>query len=468
MHIPRIMIAAASSGSGKTVITCALMEAFRQSNLNIKAYKCGPDYIDPMFHREVLGVPSENLDLFFSDQKELEKHFIRHAAGTGLAVAEGVMGYYDGMTLSSDRASSYEVALTLGFPTILVVPCKGMSLSVMPLILGMIRFRKDSGIRGIILNRIREPLYAKMKQMIETELKAQGYEIPVVGYVPEAGVFQLDSRHLGLVLPQETDGLKEQLRRTGEILKETIDLSAILEIADSAPDFADPKDEGVSAALRQESSVRLAVAQDEAFCFYYEDNLEMLESFGCEIVPFSPLHDRKLPEDVQGLWLGGGYPEVYAKELSGNTDMTGSICREIERGLPCIAECGGFLYLHRELEGTDGTSYPMAAVFEEKAYRTERLRRFGYITLHANADGGFLQEGEEIRGHEFHYWDSENNGTDCMALKPDGKRSWECIHMTETLFAGFPHLYLPSDPAFVRRFLEKCRAYMPKREENKF
>lgn len=492
MRVPRLLFAAAASGSGKTTITCGIMAALRQRKLRVAACKCGPDYIDPMFHREVLGVPSENLDLFFCAPETLKSLFLRHAEAAEITVAEGVMGYYDGMSLGSEAASSYEVAKTLGFPVILVVPCKGMALSVVPTILGMLEFRKDSHIRGILLNRISGMLYPRMKQMIEDELQKRGYSIPVVGYVPEQELFHLGSRHLGLVLPEEIENLRERMNRAGEELSGTVNLELLLEIAREAPKISGemqetkreaseikrkapgtaenaPEPAGnapeisgeMPEAKREvpEAGVRIAVARDEAFCFYYQDNLDLLRRLGCELVPFSPLRDACLPEGIHGLILGGGYPELYAKQLSENRSMCRAVRREIQNGLPCIAECGGFLYLHKELEGADGAEYEMAGVISGKAFRTGRLGRFGYIRLRAKEDSRYLQKGEELRGHEFHYWDSTANGGDCLAVKPEGTRSWDCVHMEEGLFAGFPHIHFYSNPGFAERFVSTCRKY---------
>lgn len=453
MKIPRIMIAAPASGSGKTTITCGIMEALKQKKQNIVACKCGPDYIDPMFHREVFGIPSENLDLFFCEQDILKHLFMRHATSADLTVVEGVMGYYDGLSLDADTASSYDVADKLDIPVILVVPCKGMALSVIPLILGMLEFRKDSHIRGILLNRISGMLYPRMKKMIEDELAERGYSIPVIGYVPEHELFSLESRHLGLVMPEEVEGLRQRLHKAGELLSETVDFDLLLEIAENAPEL-----EGQISEQRSVSEkVKIAVARDEAFCFYYQDNLELLKQLGCELLFFSPLHEEKVPDDAQGMLLGGGYPELYAKQLAANRKMCDSVKGKIQSGLPCIAECGGFLYLHEMLEGKDGNSYPMAGVIAGNAFRTDRLGRFGYLSLHAKADGAFLRKGEVLRGHEFHYWDSTENGTDCLAVKPQGKRSWKCVHMEGALFAGFPHIHFYSNPVFAKRFVRACR-----------
>lgn len=450
MREAAFMIAASGSGSGKTVISCALLSALRQRGLKAAACKCGPDYIDPMFHREVLGIESENLDLYFCEGALLRELFDAHTQEAQVAVIEGVMGYYDGMELSSERASSYDVARTLDVPVILAVPCKGMALSVVAAILGMVEFKEDSNVRGILLNRISGSLYPRMKAMIEAELAKRGRSIPVVGYVPEDEAFSLESRHLGLVTPQELDHIKDQLQKAGQIISETVDLDLLLEIG---------RKRAPHVCLKEALSgkIKVAVARDEAFCFYYKDNLDLLEKLGCQLISFSPLHDKKLPEGVQGIILGGGYPELYAQTLSENIQMRKAVQEAVAGGMPCLAECGGFMYLHEEMEAEDGRAYPMAGVIEGKTMRTPKLVRFGYIKVHPRKEGGLLEAGETLKGHEFHYWDSTDNGTDCQAVKPDGKRSFECIHMKGSLFAGFPHVYYYSNPAFARRFVQRCR-----------
>lgn len=470
MVSPRFMIASLSSGSGKTVISSGLMSALSGRGLKVAACKCGPDYIDTMFHREVTGEESENLDLFFLDRDMLKKLFLRHAGKADVTVIEGVMGYYDGMALDSDTASSYDVARTLDVPVILTVPCKGMALSVSSVLLGALTFRKESNIRGILLNRISEMLYPRMKQMIESELSKRGFLIPVVGYVPEDDVFRLKSRHLGLVLPEEAGLIRRQFKEAGKILEETVDLDLLLEIskdmertgcmAEAGCTGGQPDKERRQGAGRQ--AVRIALARDEAFCFYYKDNLELLEDSGCELVPFSPLHDAKLPEGISGLILGGGYPELYAGELSQNETMCRDIRHMVEAGLPCLAECGGFMYLHKEMKGADGTAYPMAGVVHGKVYWTPRLVRFGYIELSVLGEGKLLKAGETIRGHEFHYFDSTDNGTGCMAVKPGRQRAWECMHTKGNLFAGFPHIHYCSNPSFAHRFIHCCTEWTRK------
>lgn len=452
MRIPSFMVAAASSGSGKTVISCGLMSAFKQRGLKVSACKCGPDYIDPMFHQEVLGVESENLDLFFCQPKVCNSLFQEHTKGADITVVEGVMGFYDGMALDSDCASSFDVARTLQTPVVLVVPCKGMALSVLAVIQGIVGFRKDNQIRGILLNRVSLMTYPKMKQMIENGLQDAGYQIPVLGYVPENPVFGLESRHLGLITPQEIDCIKERLTEAGKMLSETVELDRLLELASTyAPEIPEATE-----SVKQGNAIRIAIAKDEAFCFYYKDNLEFLKKRGCVLVEFSPLKDACLPKDVQGVIFGGGYPELYTEQLENNESMRNSVKQAIQVGLPCLAECGGFMYLHEEMEDKEGNVRQMAGVIKGKSVYARRLVRFGYIEVEALTDGVFLKKGEKVKGHEFHYWDSTDNGTDCVAVKPDKKRSWECMHMKENLFAGYPHIHFYSNPVFASRFVEVC------------
>ncbi len=465
MKIPRILISAPSSGSGKTVISCAIMQALTMKGYRVAACKCGPDYIDPMFHREVLGVDSENLDLFFTEGEDLQEVFARHAGNKDIAVVEGVMGFYDGMALDSWRASSYDVARTLQAPVILVLSARGMALSAAAVIEGIARFRKDSNIRGILLNRITAGIYPRMKDMLEKELAKRGLSIPVLGYVPEDEAFSLESRHLGLVTPAELKGLKEEMARAGELLLETIDLEKLCAVAAQAPEIPvpgkfsqAPEIPALEKSLQapEISAPLVAVARDEAFCFYYKENLRLLEELGCELRYFSPLHDRELPTNIQGMILGGGYPELYARVLSENVSMRRSVKEAVQSGIPCLAECGGFLYLQEELKDREDRAWRMAGVIKGSAASKRRLVRFGYVKIEGKKDGLYLKKDENIRGHEFHYWDSTDNGADCVAVKPDGRRSWECIHMEGRLFAGFPHLYLPSNRKFAERFVEQC------------
>lgn len=449
MKLPRIMLAAPASGSGKTLITCGILSALVKRGYRTASFKCGPDYIDPMFHSRVIGTRSGNLDTFFTEASVTRYLFGKAAREAEISVVEGVMGYYDGLAGISAKASSADVARTLDIPVVLIVNCRGLSVSLLPLLQGFLEFKKPSRIQGIILNQVSEGMYPDLKRMVE-----ERFPLKVLGYVPRLTDWTLESRHLGLVLPGEIEELQEKLHKLAERLEETLDLDAFLAMAVAAPEFDYEAPE--IPVLKNPGSVSVAVAEDEAFCFTYRDNLQLLEEMGARLVKFSPLHDRELPGGIQGLILSGGYPELHAKALSENISMRTSVCRAIRGGLPCIAECGGFLYLHKSLEGADGKEYPLAAVLDARAYRREKLTRFGYVTLEALENQMLLETGMEIRGHEFHYWESESCGGSMRAKKPLRKRNWECVHGSGSLYAGFPHLFFYSNPIAAWNFLRKC------------
>ncbi len=452
---PRLMLAAPKSGSGKTMMTCGLLTAFLRRNLSCRSFKCGPDYIDPMFHKYVLGIDGGNLDTFFLEKEKVRNIFANGAKEAGISVIEGVMGYYDGVGGNSIWASSYEVACGVEAPVVLVLDCKGASLSMAAVVKGFLEYKKDSHICGVILNRTSKVMAERLKPAIED------LGIRVYGYLPECEEGCLESRHLGLVLPEEAKGLKEQLDRLALKLEDTLDLDGLIELAEGAgtlPLIQEGTNESISKSVGR-IRVPVGIAKDEAFCFYYQENIKLLEEMGAELIPFSPIHDKSLPKGICGLLLGGGYPELYAGELSGNQSMLREIQRASESSMPILAECGGFMYLHQEMETRDHQVYPMAGVIHGKVFPTERLMRFGYIEAFSKENTGFIKTGESIRGHEFHYWDSTDNGNHMEAKKPGQKKSWDCIHAGRNLLAGFPHFYYPSNPVLPGRFVEACEEF---------
>lgn len=441
------MIAAPKSGSGKTTITCALLQILKERGENVSSCKCGPDYIDPMFHRQVLGVPARNLDTFFTGEAQTRKLFLRDRSDGELVVMEGVMGLYDGLGGIREEGSSYHLAKVTQTPIILVVDAKGMGKSVIPLIAGFLAYDEAHLIKGVILNRMSAAYYEILKPIAEQELG-----ITVLGFFPENKTLQIASRHLGLLLPNELEDLRGQIQIAAQKLKETVDILGLLQIAENLEPLAADTCEREKQPVEK---TRIAVARDEAFCFYYEENLRMLAQAGAELVFFSPIHDTALPEDIHGLLLGGGYPEIYAKQLSENVSMRTAVREAVLSGIPTVAECGGFLYLHTMLTDREGRSYPMAGVLSGKCFDTGKLVRFGYIELEEKS-GHFLPQGSRIRGHEFHYYDSEDNGADCTAYKPTTGRNYACIHAGENHWYGFSHLYYPSCPEFAEKFVEKA------------
>ena len=457
MKIPRILLAAGSSGSGKTLITCGLLEALVERGLKTTSFKCGPDYIDPMFHSRVIGTKSRNLDTFFTGSEVTKYLLTRNARDCEIAVMEGVMGFYDGVAGTTTTASAYDLAKVNDTPVILIANSRGMSVSLAAYVKGFLEYKKDSHIKGVIFNQMSPMLYPRMKKLLEEELG-----VAVLGYVPKVEDCVIESRHLGLVLPDEIPELKDRLHKLAGVLEETLDIDRILELAGEAPDLLDAKPESVT-DFRLSEPVRIGVAEDEAFCFFYADNFRLLGEMGAEIVPFSPMEDKQLPDDLDGLLLYGGYPELNGKKLEQNTTMKDMIREKLKAGMPCMAECGGFMYLHEEMEGMDGNFYQMAGVIPGKAYRTPKLSRFGYVTLTQKKPALGMEDFGEIPAHEFHYFDSENCGGDFHAAKPESKRGWDCIHGTDTMLAGFPHLYYYGNPEVPKAFLKKCLAYKKQR-----
>ena len=451
----KVMITAASSNSGKTAVTCGLLSLLKRKGLDPCAFKCGPDYIDPMFHRSVLGISSNNLDVFLAGEEGVRDSFARNSKGHGAAVCEGVMGFYDGVRRGADGdfASAYHVARLLEIPAVLVVRPKGAALTLAAVIKGVAAFREDSRICGVIFNDCSEMYYRMYGPAIE---EASG--IPVLGYVPHMEEADFESRHLGLMTAEEIDDLAGRIDRIGQKMEETIDLERLFDVAGAAPSDVESADSKTDAYIESadRDSIRIAVARDEAFNFIYAETITAIEAAGAEVVYFSPVHDAELPEDVRGLYLPGGYPELYGKQLSENLSMRASIRNAVETGLPTIAECGGFLYLSANLEDEDGQAWPMTGVFSGHGSNAGKLVRFGYGYISAEEDNLLLRAGEQVPVHEFHYWDTTADGSDMTLTKLSTGAKWQFGYASETLYAGFPHLYLAGGN-LAGRFVEACR-----------
>ena len=443
----QFLLAAPRSGSGKTTMTCALLMALKRRGCAPCAFKRGPDYIDPMFHRAVLGVESRNLDLFFSAPETVRTLYARGAAGHGAAVCEGAMGFYDGLGGVSDRASAWHLADTLGLPVLLVVEPKGQSLTLAAELKGLDSFRTPSHIAGILLNNCTARMHALLAPMLEEETG-----LPVLGFLPKLPEAVIGSRHLGLYTAAEVENLQQKLALLADAAEEHIDWPRLLALCEKEPPALPARAETPPAR------VRIAVAQDEAFCFTYAETLEAFRDAGAEVVFFSPLRDTALPENIGGLYLPGGYPELHARELSENTSLLREIKRKIESGLPTAAECGGFLYLGQSLTDAEGQSWPMVGVLPGEAKDAGRLVRFGYAELSADSDSMLFRAGESFPIHEFHHWDSTANGAALAAKKPVGGAEWRCGSVNEHFYAGFPHLYWAGTP-LPQRFAAAAENY---------
>ena len=465
--LPRVMIAAEKSGQGKTLLTCVLLSLLMDMGVEAQGFKCGPDYIDPMYHCYVTGRPSCNLDSFLAGERNLTGILGRHGEApadcgrvcTRVALLEGVMGYYDGISGLTVRASSYETARLTDTPVILVVDAAGRSLSVLAALKGFLTYQEDSRIRGVIFNRLSPMLYPGLKD--ETE---RLFDVRVIGYVPKMKEFSLECRHLGLVTPEELPGLREEIVKLADRLRPGLDLEALLSLAREAGllSWEEPSAYLEHAEERNRQQPVIAVARDEAFCFYYEDNLRALTQAGAHLVFFSPLWDSALPAGTDGLYLGGGYPELHAEKLYENQEMRGKIRLALQKGLPCIAECGGYLYLKEWLADTKGRQWPMAGVLPGGSADSGRLSHFGYGLMTLESAGLLGDRGDCFPVHEFHHWETGTEGRAFSINKPGRASGRKCGYMTDTLYAGFPHLYFYGSD-IAQRFVEKAAGQHTKR-----
>ena len=461
----RLMIAGMASGCGKTTIVCGILAALKAKGLRVGSFKCGPDYIDPMFHRSVLGIPSYNLDPWFYNKDELCGFAAIMSKNTDISVMEGVMGYYDGIGFSS-LCSSYQVAKDTMTPVVIIVDAAGMGSSSIAVLEGFLNYKpkgfpdseqKDSFIRGVIFNRMSKSLYQ------EAEKATRSLGIIPLGYLPRNPDISINSRHLGLMIPDDSPSehaeLAGKIRTLHELIVHTVDIDGLFDLASMAAPLTNHI-KGLSSGCKTGiEKPRIAVAKDPAFCFFYPQDALILEELGCELVYFSPLRGDTIPKDVCGLILPGGYPEVYAKSLSSNTEFLCQLNEAISHGLPTIAECGGFMVLHDEIEALDGSLYPMAGVIHGVCKRGDRLKHFGYVTIRPEAEGLLSAKGDVLKGHEFHYWDSTASGASFTATKASNSASWKTGYSMPNLYAGFPHIPLSANKEAAKRFVRAAAAF---------
>ena len=441
----RILIGGTHSGCGKTTVTCAVLAALKARGLTVSSFKCGPDYIDPMFHSSIIGADAHNLDSFFCDDNCIRQLLWENGKNADISVIEGVMGYYDG---ADGRGSAHSVAAITDTASVIVLDCKGSGESIGAVMKGFLTYKPSNNIAGFIFNRLPARL-VPMAERLCTEIGTEYF-----GCMPPKSP-SIENRRLGLVTAVEIADLREKTAELGRLAEENIRLDRMIEVSERCfPEFTEQKLHRICA----DNSPKIAVAADRAFCFTYSENISLLKRLGCAVEYFSPLEDEKLPDNCRGLILSGGYPELHAERLAANSSMRECIKTAINRGLPTIAECGGFMYLHDSIRTSDGTEYPMAGVIGGTAFETDRLQRFGYVTMTAERDCLLCCKGESFPAHEFHYWDSTDCGADFTAAKSDG-RSWKCVHATSALYAGFPHLYFYSDVRLAERFAAACDAY---------
>ncbi|GAC90154.1 cobyrinic acid a,c-diamide synthase [Anoxybacillus flavithermus NBRC 109594] len=445
--VKRIVVAGTGSGVGKTTITLGLMSAFKQKGYVVQGFKCGPDYIDPTYHTAVTGRRSRNLDSWMGNEDIVRYVCKKGSEGAHLSIIEGVMGLFDGKRATTDEGSTAEISIITESPVLLVVDCSGMARSAAAVVRGFQLFHKDVRIVGVIANRVgSEGHFRLVKEAIE-----QQCGIPVVGYLQKTNDLTIPERHLGLVPSVERGELQPFFDRLGERITQTFDLDMIWELAEATELQSKPL-----FTLKQTYDVRIAVAKDAAFHFYYEENLEMLQAYGAELVYFSPLAGECVPHDVHGLYIGGGFPEEFAAELAQHEQVKQSVAEAIQRGLPTLAECGGFMYLTEGIETTDGQYYEMVGVIPGHVRMQRALVALGYREMTGMA-GNFLFEQDKAKGHEFHYSTFIRRQEEKFAYEAKGLRGCKRDgYMDKRLVAGYVHFYFLSNPLLVERWLKAC------------
>ena len=448
--VARVVVAAPSSGSGKTSVATGLLAALRARGLTVSPHKVGPDYIDPGYHALAAGRPGRNLDPWLVGEELVAPLFL-HGATTprpaDVAVVEGVMGLFDGSTEHPGFASTAHVARLLAAPVVLVVDATGMGRSVAALVHGFATFDPSVRIGGVVLNRVGTARH----EAILTDA-VQGAGLPVLGDIPRRPDVVTPSRHLGLVPAVERSAQAEAtVAALGELVAESVDLDAVLALAASAPDLATEAELPSLVPAAGTPRVRVAIAGGAAFTFGYAEQRELLAAAGAEVVPFDPLLDEKLPDEVDGIVIGGGFPETYADELSANTSMRESIAAAARRELPIAAECGGLLYLANSLDRR-----PMCGVLDVDAHMTPKLT-LGYREAVAVSDSPLLPAGTRVRGHEFHRTacTPATGAVPAWHWRRDGNRVSEGF-VAGPVHASYLHLHWAGIPGIAERFVAQC------------
>ncbi|WP_299088412.1 cobyrinate a,c-diamide synthase [uncultured Metabacillus sp.] len=451
MTAQRLVIAGVSSGVGKTTITIGLMAALKQRGLTVQGFKCGPDYIDTSFHTAVTGRPSRNLDSWMFSKDVLKEVYVNGSDGADISVIEGVMGFYDGKSALSNQGSTAEISMLLDCPTILIIDCSKMARSASAIVKGYQLLEPDVNIVGVIANKVGSMGHFQIiKEAVEQEC-----DIPVCGYLLANTSIQMPERHLGLVPSIERGDLTSLFDQLAKLVEGTIDLDQLIDLSKQKPLQKNPAKSIFE--KRGPKRVKLAIAKDRAFNFYYRENLELLEAYGSECIYFSPLNGESILEEADGLYIGGGFPEQFAAELANQVEVKESIKRKILEGLPTIAECGGYMYLAEAIETLDGLVHPMVGVIPGKMKMGEKLAGFGYREVSGYPDNYLLQNKLIARGHEFHY--SSYHSIESLPFAYYTKGSFSegdegCL--TNNVIAGYTHLHFASCPELVENLIQKC------------
>ena len=448
-----IVIAGTTSGVGKTTVAIGLMGALIRQGLKVQPFKTGPDYIDPSYHTWVTGNSSRNLDTWLLSSHAVAELFTRAMVGKDIAVIEGVMGLYDGCSSLSEGGSTAELAKLLGAPVLLVVDSQKGARSLAAMVAGYQAFDSSLHLGGVILNGIGSDEHLRLcREAIEHYTG-----IAVLGYIPRRDSLSLPERHLGLIPTVEGPANEEFLRLLVAQCEATLNIARILRLSEQA---VVPEDEPLLfPPVRKPPMAKIAVAKDKAFSFYYQDSLDLLEAWGAEVVPFSPLQDTDLPRDISGLYIGGGFPELYAADLAGNKSIKDAIKVAAGRGMPIYAECGGLMYLGGSIRDLKGNEHPMVGAIPVSSQIDSPRLNLGYRTVQALRDGPILRRGEIVRGHEFHWSVLKSSGDATNAYRILEKKGRQEGFQKKKLLASYIHLHLGSLPHMASRFVENCRQF---------
>jgi cobyrinic acid a,c-diamide synthase len=456
LTIPRIVIGGVTSGVGKTTITAGLIGALRRRGLRVQPFKCGPDFIDPSHLSRAAGRPARNLDTWMCESETVQQLFAHACRNADIAVIEGVMGLFDGRSGEGEAGSTAQIAKLLDAPVVLVQDIAKVARSAAAVTLGFQRFDPGLNLAGVILNRAGSDRH---RDLIAPEVTA-ATGLPVLGAVARSEALGLPERHLGLVPDAEGALSDAQSAAIVDAVEQGCDIDALLALARSAPPLAVPEG-GPFAGEPAPKTVRIAVAQDAAFSFYYQDNLDLLEHHGAELVPFSPLTAPKLPEGVRGLYLGGGFPELYAGELAANRSLKHELVEIVDDGLPVLAECGGFIYLIEALRDLQGQQHSMCGILPGVS-RMRNRPKLGYVTVKPFKDTLLLPKGEVVRAHEFHYSELETIISFAAAAFAVKERPGEVEgHAEKHILASYVHIHFAARPDLAPRFVAVCRAWSP-------
>ncbi|MCI0858535.1 MAG: cobyrinate a,c-diamide synthase [Chloroflexi bacterium] len=448
---PTVVIAGVRSGVGKTTIATGIMGALTRRGYQVQPFKAGPDYIDPSYHQLACGVPSRNLDTWLMPHGTVQELFQRASSRRQISVIEGVMGVFDGHSSLSEEGSTAELAKLLDAPVILVADAAKVARSVAAEIMGYQLFDPDLRVAGVILNGVGGPRHLEFCQpQIEATTG-----LPVLGYLPRRDELAQPERHLGLIPTVEGTVARQWYEALIDQTEATIDIDGIIKLASQSG--GTPVAPEAFPAEQQATRARIAIAQDMAFSFYYQDSLDLLEAWGAELAPFSPLEDTALPEGAGGIYLGGGFPEMFARELSENTPMHDSIRAAVNRGVPTYAECGGLMYLGQSLSDLEGVRYPMVGVIPAVSSMDKSRLTLGYREVESRTDSPLLRRGQRVRGHEFHWSTLEQppqpEQSVYRVLDQDGRADG---FQVGSVWASYVHIHLGSDPSLARRFVDTC------------